>query len=245
MKNIKTIKAIFWVTTTLIFLLEGVAPALTSQSDLAIQGITSLGYPVYFSALLAVFKVLGALVLIIPTVPAKIKEWAYAGFGIDFISAFVSIWVVTGFGPMLILPVIAMFILVLSYISWKKMSACVYNAVGWFEIPVADMDRAKNFYEEILNISLNREDIPEYQMTWFPMLDGGGASGALMKGPGYDVGSQGPVIYFTCSDIDEALEKAASAGGKIILPRKSIGKYGYIGWLSDSEGNTVALHSRY
>ena len=81
-------------------------------------------------------------------------------------------------------------------------------------------------------------------MTWFPMQDGNGASGALMKGPGYDVGSQGPVIYFTCLDIEGTLVRVPSLGGKVILPKKSIGQYGYIGWLTDSEGNTVALHSR-
>lgn len=67
-------KIIFWVTTSIIFLMEGVAPALTSQSEMAVQGITHLGYPVYFGTMLAVFKVLGALSLIIPKVPARIKE---------------------------------------------------------------------------------------------------------------------------------------------------------------------------
>ena len=101
--------------------MEGVMPALTSQTDFAIKGITDLGYPVYFATMLAVFKVLGSISLIAPKMPARIKEWAYAGFGIDFISAFVSIWVVNGFGGMLILPVVFMILLVLSYNSYHKM----------------------------------------------------------------------------------------------------------------------------
>jgi hypothetical protein len=121
MQNIKTIKIIFWITTSLIFLLEGVVPGLTSQSEMSIQGITSLGYPAYFSGYLAVWKVLGALALIIPQIPERIKEWAYAGFGIDFISAFVSIWIVMGFGPVLAIPLVAMIILVLSYVTYHKM----------------------------------------------------------------------------------------------------------------------------
>ncbi len=117
----KTTKILYWVSTILIFLFEGVMPAFTSQSELAKQGITSLGYPEYFGIMLTVFKVAGALVLIIPAVPARFKEWAYAGFGIDFISAFVSIAVVKGMVPDLAVPVIAMVILVISYTSWHKL----------------------------------------------------------------------------------------------------------------------------
>ncbi len=111
---------LFWVTTTLIFLMEGVMPALTSQTEMAVEGITHLGYPVYFGTMLAVFKVLGSLALIIPQVPSRIKEWAYAGFGIDFISASVSIWVVDGFGAMVLFPILFLVFLVLSYISFHK-----------------------------------------------------------------------------------------------------------------------------
>ncbi|HAE36390.1 MAG: hypothetical protein UR85_C0001G0015 [Candidatus Nomurabacteria bacterium GW2011_GWF2_35_66] len=116
----KTTKIIFWISTAIIFLAEGVVPALTSQSEMSIQGITSLGYPVYFVTLLTVFKVLGAIVLIVPQIPNRVKEWAYAGFMIDFISAFVSIWVVAGFNAGLALPLIAMVILIMSYVSYSK-----------------------------------------------------------------------------------------------------------------------------
>jgi hypothetical protein len=121
----KKAKIVFWITTTLIFLGEGVIPALTGHSQMAIQGITSLGYPIYFVTIITVFKVLGALALIIPKVPARVKEWAYAGFGIDFICAFISLWVVAGFGGVLILPVVAMILLVLSYVNYHKMHSSV------------------------------------------------------------------------------------------------------------------------
>ena len=110
----------FWVSTGLIFLMEGVMSGLTFQSEMAVQGITHLGYPIYFGNMLVAFKVLGSLALIIPQVPAKIKEWAYAGFGIDFIGALVSLWVVDGFGVMLIGPAVFMILLVVSYISYHK-----------------------------------------------------------------------------------------------------------------------------
>ena len=115
-------KIIFWVTTGLIFIFEGVMPALTSQNEMSIQGITSLGYPLYFVTLLTVFKVLGSIVLIVPKFPKNVKEWAYAGFGIDFISAFVSIWVVAGFNATLAIPALAFIILALSYRSYHKIN---------------------------------------------------------------------------------------------------------------------------
>ena len=118
----KTAKIIFWVTTSLIFLLEGVVPALTVNSEMAIQGFTHLGYPVYFVTLLTVFKVLGALALIIPQIPSRVKEWAYAGFTFDFVSAFISMYVVDGFGGTLLLPVVAIVLLALSYINYHKIN---------------------------------------------------------------------------------------------------------------------------
>jgi hypothetical protein len=116
----KTNKIIFWVTTTLIFLFEGVLPALTSQSEMAKEGIRHLGYPGYFGVMLTVFKVLGALALIIPQVPARVKEWAYAGFVIDFIGAFVSLAAVDGFTGLTFFPLIVLLVLIVSYIYYHK-----------------------------------------------------------------------------------------------------------------------------
>ncbi len=110
----------FWISTGIIFIFEGVMPALTSQSEMAIQGITGLGYPLYFVTYLTVWKVIGSLALIIPKVPARIKEWAYAGFGINFISAFVSMAIVMGWTAGLLVPTLAIVILVVSYVSYHK-----------------------------------------------------------------------------------------------------------------------------
>lgn len=119
----KAAKITFWITTGIIFLFEGVMPALTSHTEMAKQGISHLGYPAYFGVMLTVFKVLGSITLIVPQIPRRVKEWAYAGFAIDFIGAFVSNWAVDGFTPMLIGPVIAMVILVLSYVTYDKLNS--------------------------------------------------------------------------------------------------------------------------
>jgi hypothetical protein len=110
----------FWITTIIIFITEGIMPILTIHNPMAVAGFVGLGYPVYFVTMLALFKALGALALIIPQVSPRIKEWAYAGFAIDFLSAFISIWIVAGFGSGVLFPIIAIVILVISYVSYHK-----------------------------------------------------------------------------------------------------------------------------
>ena len=119
----KTAKIIYWITTSIIFLLEGVMPAFTSTSQMAKDSISHLGYPSYFGLMLAVFKVVGALVLIIPFFKGRYKEWAYAGFGIDFIAALVSLWAVDGFSGIILFPVIMFGILTASYLSYQKIKS--------------------------------------------------------------------------------------------------------------------------
>ena len=116
----KSHKIIFWVSTTIIFLFEGVMPALTSQTELAKEGISHLGYPEYFGTALVIFKVVGALALIIPVVPKKLKEMAYTGFVFDFIFASISHGAVDGFGFQMLFPLIFLAILALSYIYYHK-----------------------------------------------------------------------------------------------------------------------------
>ncbi len=118
---------IFWVSTGIIFLFEGVMPALTGNSELAKQGIQHLGYPDYFRTILNVFKIIGALVLILPMIPARVKEWAYAGFAISLISAFFSHWAVDGLNGMTCFPLIILAILITSYTYYHKLKTITYN----------------------------------------------------------------------------------------------------------------------
>ncbi len=119
----KTQKIIFWTATIIIFLMEGVMPALTSQTELAKEGIRHLGYPEYFGNALVVFKVVGTLLLIIPQVPKRFKEWAYAGFTFDFVFAAISLIAVDGLVPMSFFPLIFIGILSLSYIYYHKLNS--------------------------------------------------------------------------------------------------------------------------
>lgn len=121
MSTSKTTKILFWVPTIIIFLFEGVLPAFTSQTEMAREGIRHLGYPLYFGNALVVCKVCGTLSLIIPQIPARIKEWAYAGFGFDFLFASVSYVCVDGLGGSAFFPLAFLALLILSYTSYHKM----------------------------------------------------------------------------------------------------------------------------
>jgi len=121
MKTKKKTAILYWTTTTIIFLFEGVIPAFTAHTELAREGIMHLGYPLYFGTMLTVFKVVGALALILPMVESRYKEWAYAGFGITMIAAFVSVWVVDGVGIGLIPSVVFFAILATSYVQYHKL----------------------------------------------------------------------------------------------------------------------------
>ena len=114
-------KIIFWIATAIIVLWDGVMPGLTSHTPIAVEAIRKLGYPDYFRVMLTVFKVLGAILLVLPFVPARLKEWAYAGFGISLICAAVSNAVVYGFGTFAIFPLVIMAKLVVSYIYYHKL----------------------------------------------------------------------------------------------------------------------------
>ena len=108
-------KILFWNATIIIALFEGLMPALTSQTELAKEGIRHLGYPQYFGNALVIFKVLGVLALIIPAIPKRIKEWAYAGFAFDFIFATISHGAVDGMNGQTFFPLVVLAILIVSY----------------------------------------------------------------------------------------------------------------------------------
>lgn len=114
-------KLIFWSTTILIALFEGVMPALTSHTEMAKEGLLHLGYPSYFGTAIVVFKVLGVLTLVIPQIPHRLKEWAYAGFVFDFLFASISHAAVDGVNGQTFFPIIALAILMVSYFYYHKL----------------------------------------------------------------------------------------------------------------------------
>ena len=119
------------------------------------------------------------------------------------------------------------------------------NPVGWFEIPVTDMARAKAFYEHVLNVKLQPMNFGPLEMAFFPTRQGTtGAAGALMKGEAFQPSQQGVQIYFTTLDIDGALQRVQEQGGKVVLPKTRIGPFGFVASFVDSEGNRIGLRSQ-
>ena len=120
------------------------------------------------------------------------------------------------------------------------------NAISWFEIGTNNLERATKFYETIFNIKLNPLDLPNIKMRMFPLEDMMGVGGALVDSGGFHKPSStdGPLIYLNGNpDLQQVLERIEDAGGKVTMPKTSIGQNGFMAFFTDTEGNTMALHS--
>jgi uncharacterized protein len=118
------------------------------------------------------------------------------------------------------------------------------NPVGWFEIYVEDMQRAKAFYEAVFQVTLEKLNVPEPEMLTFPMdMNGSGASGALVKMPGISAGGNSTLVYFSCQDCAVEASRVAAAGGRLQQEKTSIGEYGFMALAFDTENNLFGFHS--
>jgi predicted enzyme related to lactoylglutathione lyase len=120
------------------------------------------------------------------------------------------------------------------------------NPVAWFEVYVQDIERAKSFYENVFQITLKKLNppFPGIELWAFPSnMNSYGASGALVKMEGRSSGANSTLVYFHCEDcaIEEARVK--EFGGLIQRAKMSIGEYGYISLVCDTEGNMIGMHS--
>lgn len=118
------------------------------------------------------------------------------------------------------------------------------NPVNWFEIYVDDIERAKKFYETVLNVKLDKLPVPDVEMWTFPMEQNApNAAGSLVHMPGFPAGGNSTIVYFSCEDCAVEESRVEGAGGKIEKTKFSIGPYGFISLVYDSEGNMIGLHS--
>ncbi len=120
------------------------------------------------------------------------------------------------------------------------------NPVGWFEIYVQDMARARAFYENVLAVKLDPLPNPgpdPVEMWSWPMKDGAsGATGALVSMAGGPSGN-GTMVYFSCDDCATEASRVGGAGGQLMKEKFSIGPYGFIAIATDTDGNAFGLHS--
>ncbi len=118
------------------------------------------------------------------------------------------------------------------------------NPVGWFDIHVANLERAKAFYETVFAIELT--DLPSEwgKQSTFPYQHGGAnATGALVEKSSFVTNESTTVVYFVSEDCLTEEGRVKEAGGEVIRPKSSIGEFGFISLLKDTEGNTIGLHS--
>ncbi|MBP8240087.1 MAG: VOC family protein, partial [Saprospiraceae bacterium] len=122
-----------------------------------------------------------------------------------------------------------------------------HNVVGWFEIPVTNMDRAIAFYEAVMGYSLERQQMGPIDMAWFPyhQTETGSAGSLVCYEEMYTPVANGTLVYFTAfsGDLDNELARVEPAGGKVLSPKTLIAEgFGYMAVFLDTEGNKVALH---
>jgi predicted enzyme related to lactoylglutathione lyase len=116
------------------------------------------------------------------------------------------------------------------------------NPVCYFEIAVADLERATAFYGAVFGCEFERTTIDGNEMALFPADPAApGAPGALARGDSYTPGRQGVRVYFRVADVRAALARAEAAGGRAVYPPTAVPGYGWVAEFEDSEGNCVAL----
>jgi uncharacterized protein len=117
------------------------------------------------------------------------------------------------------------------------------DAISWFELPAADLDRAASFYSDVLGKDLGpMTEADERRYVMFPAEDG--VSGALVQGESYVPSRDGALLFLNAGDsLEAAVGRVATAGGTVLMPRMDMGDWGVAAFIEDSEGNKVALHS--
>lgn len=118
------------------------------------------------------------------------------------------------------------------------------HAINWFEIPASNFERAKKFYEAVLDISMTLP-FPDMKYAMFPAdMQNGEIGGGLVVEKGYEPSEKGSLVYLNGgNDLDVPLGRVEAAGGKILTPKTSLGPNGFMATFMDTEGNRVAFHS--
>ena len=117
--------------------------------------------------------------------------------------------------------------------------------LNWFQIPVTDIDRAVKFYETVMQTKLERLDDERMKRAFFPhdATHHDRTGGELVQSPNDQPSKDGVTIYFNSEDgVDACLARVVAAGGTVTLPRTSIGEWGFIGLIVDTEGNGIGVH---
>ena len=117
------------------------------------------------------------------------------------------------------------------------------NAINWFELPSTNFERAVAFYSNVLKAELQKVELEGVDMAFFPTKDNG-VGGCVKYGDGSKPAQEGALVYLNGGDdLSVPLGRVEEAGGKVVLPKTSIGENGFFAIFLDTEGNKVAFHS--
>ncbi len=121
------------------------------------------------------------------------------------------------------------------------------HAVNWFEIPVKDYNRAKQFYSTVIGSEITDHPMPDENIKYGIFnydMENNSVGGAIIKGEGQNPTTEGCTIYLNGGDdLGLSLSRVERSGGKILMPKTNIGENGFIAQFLDTEGNRIALHS--
>jgi len=120
------------------------------------------------------------------------------------------------------------------------------NAINWFEIPVADLERAKKFYETIFDLEMSKMEVGKDVMYAFPYDPTSyKVSGAIIEDANAISKMDGVTLYLNANpSIDAVINRIEAAGGKVLMPKTEISpEIGYISFFNDTEGNRLALQA--
>jgi uncharacterized protein len=118
------------------------------------------------------------------------------------------------------------------------------NAVNWFEIPATDFDRACTFYATVLGKDIQKGDFMGVPHGYLSFTEPGVGGAVVKYESGLEPAANGVRIFLDVSgDIDGAEARVEAAGGRVLMPKTSIGEQGFIVLMIDSEGNQMGLHS--
>ncbi len=117
-----------------------------------------------------------------------------------------------------------------------------HNRAVWVDIPVAELDRAIQFYSEVLAIKVSKEQFGDIV---FAVLEHGEGNGGCLVVQPENVTSKGGLLVYMNVDgrIRDAVAKVSLNGGSVVEDTHSIGPHGFRALVLDSEGNRLALHS--
>ncbi|WP_421889459.1 VOC family protein [Marinoscillum sp.] len=129
-------------------------------------------------------------------------------------------------------------------LSSNQNSNDMSSFISIFEIPATDLSRAVNFYQAILNVNIEKMEMPGMEMGIFP-YERQLVTGVIVKGDGYNPSADGVTIYLNGGDnLQIILDKVEKSGGKIIVSKTPhADESGFFAMFLDTEGNKMGLHS--